>query len=317
MKFELKPFSRKQFEPAHSVSSEELLADLIRVKNALNKPNVTQPEYNGFGRYGSKALVRRFGQSWFDVLAAAGLSATRSRLNIPTEEMLEDVRRVASLLNKQTLTQQEYKDHGGKFSCSAISGRFDGSWFKVLESIGLGRSRTFGVTDEEYFQNLEGIWMKLGRQPLYREVEKPFSKYSVGAYEYKFGSWRKALEAFVAYMNAEEGGESATKPVVKGALLPLVSIEGSMRTSSGQQAPTFHKTKRNVSDRLRFRIFYRDGMTCKICGKSRAKYPDLEIVVDHIFPWSKGGETVFENLQTLCRPCNGGKGDLGQSEGMD
>jgi 5-methylcytosine-specific restriction endonuclease McrA len=57
-------------------------------------------------------------------------------------------------------------------------------------------------------------------------------------------------------------------------------------------------------------------MTCKICGKSRAKYNDLELVVDHVFPWSKGGETVFENLQTLCQPCNGGKGDLGQSDGL-
>jgi hypothetical protein len=165
----------------------------------------------------------------------------------------------------------------------------------------LGRSRTYyGVTVDEYFKNLEDVWIALGRQPLYREMERPLSKYSVGAYEYKFGTWRKALEAFVSYMNAGESEQSSAEPIVK----------------QKGKSPIAHKTTRQVSDRLRFRVFYRDGMTCKICGKNRAKYPDLEIVVDHILPWAKGGETVFENLQTLCRPCNGGKGDLGQSEGL-
>ena len=316
MKFELKPFSRKKNISAQNVSSEELLADLINVAKKTNKPTVTQPEYNKFGTYGSKALVKRFGQSWFDVLGAAGFAATRSKLNISTDELLQDVRRIASLLNKQTLTRQEYKDRGGIFSCSSISNRFGGSWFKAIESIGLERSRPYGVTDEEYFHNLEEIWIKLGRQPLYREIEKPFSKFSVGAYDARFGSWRKALEAFVAYMNTDEGDQNSVKPLMKDSQSPPTTVVAQRHTPSSEKPSIVHKTKRQVSDRLRFRIFYRDGMTCKVCGKNRAKYNDLELVVDHIFPWSKGGETVFENLQTLCQPCNGGKGDLGQSEGL-
>ena len=316
MKFELKPFSRKKCESAQGVSSGELLDDLKRVLKQLNKPTVTSVEYREHGKYGSKALVKRFGQSWFDVLNAAGLSATRSKLNIPSDEMLEDIRRIASQLNQQTLTQQEYENNGGRFSCSTICKRFGGSWFKAIESIGLGRSRPYGVTNEEYFQNLEEIWIKLGRQPFYREIEKPFSKYSTGAYERKFGSWRKALEAFVAYMNAEEGVQNTSEPVVKESLPSPPSPAIQKPAYSNEKAVIVHKTKRQVSDRLRFRVFYRDGMTCRVCGKSRAKYHDLELVVDHIFPWSKGGETVFENLQTLCQPCNGGKGDLGQSEGL-
>jgi len=309
MKFELKPNSR-------STSTKELLDDLIQVTKRLKKSTVTIEEYKKLGKYGPDALRNRFGKSWFKVLDAAGLSAARSKLNIPKDEILEDLRRVAILVNKQTLTRQDYAHNGGKFGCSTICKRFGGSWFKAIESVGLARSRHYGVTDEEYFQNLEEIWIKLGRQPYYREIEKPLSNYSAGAYEHRFGSWRKALEAFVAYMNAEEGGQNTSELVVKESLPSPPSPAIRKPAYSNEKAPIAHKTKRQVLDRLRFRVFYRDGMTCKICGKSRAKYHDLELVVDHIFPWSKGGETVFENLQTLCQPCNGGKGDLGQSEGL-
>ena len=47
-----------------------------------------------------------------------------------------------------------------------------------------------------------------------------------------------------------------------------------------------------------------------LCGDSPAKNPDAVLHVDHILPWSKGGETVEENLQTLCSVCNIGKSDL-------
>jgi len=43
-----------------------------------------------------------------------------------------------------------------------------------------------------------------------------------------------------------------------------------------------------------------------------AKNPDgtfEEMEGDHIVPWSKGGKTVPENLQMLCRRCNGQKSD--------
>jgi 5-methylcytosine-specific restriction endonuclease McrA len=36
----------------------------------------------------------------------------------------------------------------------------------------------------------------------------------------------------------------------------------------------------------------------------------ITLHVDHIKPWSKGGETVPDNLQTLCSVCNIGKNNL-------
>jgi 5-methylcytosine-specific restriction endonuclease McrA len=46
-----------------------------------------------------------------------------------------------------------------------------------------------------------------------------------------------------------------------------------------------------------------------MCGASPAKDPAVTLHVDHIEPWSKGGTTTLDNLQTLCSTCNIGKAD--------
>lgn len=69
------------------------------------------------------------------------------------------------------------------------------------------------------------------------------------------------------------------------------------------------KGSRNVNLRLRFRVMQRDNFKCCICGASPAKDPSVVLHVDHIIPWSKGGKTELDNLQTLCSNCNYGKSD--------
>lgn len=66
---------------------------------------------------------------------------------------------------------------------------------------------------------------------------------------------------------------------------------------------------RAISDKLRYTVLKRDSFKCCACGASPAKDPSVELHIDHIIPWSKGGETVLENLQTLCSRCNIGKSD--------
>lgn len=66
---------------------------------------------------------------------------------------------------------------------------------------------------------------------------------------------------------------------------------------------------RTISDRLRYQVLKRDRFKCCACGASPAKNPSVELHIDHIIPWSKGGNTSLENLQTLCSKCNLGKSD--------
>ena len=67
------------------------------------------------------------------------------------------------------------------------------------------------------------------------------------------------------------------------------------------------KKSRSISDKLRYAVLKRDNFKCCACGASPAKDPVVELHIDHILPWSKGGETKLENLQTLCSRCNIGK----------
>ena len=46
-----------------------------------------------------------------------------------------------------------------------------------------------------------------------------------------------------------------------------------------------------------------------ICPKCKKRFAFEEMEGDHIVPWSRGGKTVPENLQMLCKRCNGLKSD--------
>jgi len=60
--------------------------------------------------------------------------------------------------------------------------------------------------------------------------------------------------------------------------------------------------RKTISEELRNKIFKRDGYKCKKCGRKE------DLTIDHIIPFSKGGTTEINNLQTLCKKCNRKKG---------
>lgn len=215
--------------------------------------------------------------------------------NTPDEDLINDVIVVSKKTGRSTVTIAEYEEHG-KYHPSTLQRRF-GSWFTVLKNAGLEKSRSeLNIPENELFRNIEDIWIQLGRQPKYDEVKKPFSKYSAGTYDKRFGSWLKALEKFVEYINEEDNETNEEN-------------SEDIQVSNIQEKPTKRRTKRNISDRLRFTILMRDGFTCQSCGASPTKERGVELHVDHILPWSKGGETKEINLQTKCKQCNLGKGN--------
>lgn len=221
-----------------------------------------------------------------------------NRKNVPSEELISDMRGVASRLGKNSVTIEEYNELG-RFSSSTITRRFK-SWFKALSLANLDASRSpLNISNEELFSNLQAIWEKLGRQPKYNEIMKPSSKYHAGTYENRFGSWNNALESFIQYIETND---------LECEIVPTDLNEEGIDLFPKNELE--HKTRRQPSNRLRFKILLRDGFTCQSCGSSPLKERDVELHVDHIVPWSKGGETIESNLTTKCSKCNLGKGNM-------
>lgn len=54
---------------------------------------------------------------------------------------------------------------------------------------------------------------------------------------------------------------------------------------------------------------------CSYCGQEILTYDEAE--VDHIFAYSRGGDTVLENAQLLHRHCNRGKNDKLENDNVD
>ena len=226
------------------------------------------------------------------------------RKNITDDELLTDIKQVAKQLDQNFVTARQ-QDRFGRYYSSTIQRRF-GTWLKAIEKAGLQKTQqqvNNKISEEDLFSNLEDAWVKLGHQPRFSEMVAPVSKYSGWPYARRFGSWFKALEIFVVLINKEKDISSVVADVgIKEKKSDAQKIERLV-------LPT-RRTNRDVNWRLRFLVMKKDNFKCKNCGRSPAANPTIILHVDHIRAWANGGETVLENLQTLCSKCNIGKSNL-------
>lgn len=305
MKFELNDYRKE-------LTDEEIIEDIKRVAQELEHDYISISTYRKCGHYSQTAIQGHFG-TWKNALSIAGLrnERTKSELKrIKNEDYYADLQRIAKQLNKDTVLYEEYRQYG-KYSIWHVFSRFK-TWDKALlaaglQPTGLARSR---IDEQTLFDELERIWTKLGRQPTSTDITKGnISKYSLDTYKRRFGGWRKALEAFVEYINLVSSEEIDEEEIKENKINDQDNISKTVNVEKPLQK-NGHRTSRNINARMRFKVLERDNFKCCACGASPAKDPSVELHVDHIIPWSKGGETVLDNLQTLCANCNLGKSNL-------
>lgn len=198
------------------------------------------------------------------------------------DDLLDELRRAAAVLGSSTITERGYLKVG-KFSCKPFINRF-GSWNGAIERAGLSKSRETKISDAMLFDNLETIWRSLGRQPFYSEIEGPLSRYSMKPYLNRFGGWTKACEAFLVFKSLDAEFERLYRP-------------------------TSRSRPRTLNDKLRLKVFKRDNYACVLCGRSPSVNIGTSLHVDHIVPFSKGGDHSLDNLRTLCDRCNLARGN--------
>lgn len=309
MYFELKDYRRE-------LTDDEILSDIKTVASQLGKEYISISLYKKQGKYSQCAIQNHFG-TWKNALSLAGLRNERMKKEqnrITDEEYYDDLRRVASEINNTTVPYREYERYG-KYACGHIFKRF-GEWDNALIAAGLlptGLARK-RIGEQDIFDEIERMWRLLGRQPTSTDIIKHgISIYSIDTFKRRFGGFRKALEAFVAYIN-EDSIDKAQESITEcydGVNHRTKVSENQTQSKPGVlPSKTIHRTPRSITTRMRFLVMKRDNFKCCMCGASPAKDPSVELHIDHIIPWSRGGETTMDNLQTLCSKCNLGKSDI-------
>jgi 5-methylcytosine-specific restriction endonuclease McrA len=287
MKFELKTLEE--------YSDEALLAELRRVAGALNGQRLTIKLFDSLARVHSTTLRYRFG-SWQAALDKAKIDekiAPRFRV-LSRNQIIQALRDFAVENPGIPVTQDRIAERLG-VGAGHLTRRF-GKWEKLRSEVGIATvpmGRRY--TDEECFENVLMLWTHYGRQPHFGELRNPPSTVGPKAYVGRWGGWRAALSAFVKQANAP-----TPSPIESS--LGESSVEAPKTTALEAPAP------RSIPLALRWKILNRDNCRCVMCGASPAKDVSVELHVDHIHPWSRGGKNIEENLRMLCSKCNLGKG---------
>ena len=209
-----------RFELNHleSYDDESLLDELRRVAALLDKPKLTIQEFSENAKVHGSTLQKRFG-GWRGALKAAWLSSRADQSNVrkSKDEILAAIKRTAERLGKESITLREFEAHSG------ITGgpvrRIFGSWGLALSAAGLQQSALGKrYTDEECFENMLAVWTHYGRPPQHDEMNEPPSLVGSKAYVRCWGTWRKALAAFVERVDSgdKDDGASGSPPGHEG-----------------------------------------------------------------------------------------------------
>ena len=107
MKFELNEWKAQ-------LTDEEILMDIQETARALGRDYISISTYKTHGKYSQIAIQAHFG-TWKNALVKAGLRDERTPDElkfISDEDYFNDLRRVATSLNLNTVPYSEYKKHG-------------------------------------------------------------------------------------------------------------------------------------------------------------------------------------------------------------
>jgi len=234
----------------------------------------------------------------------------RNRLNeLSKDKMLAELEKAAKHFNYIEFGWRDF-DKIADISANSIKKHF-GGWRKGLEALkkhlqekGLDLSprphapnRIY--SDKELFDEMERVWKKVGQRPSRTEWEMSEPKISYQCYKQRFGGWVNACTKFIEYkMGAEILADDFILPEREDA-----------KTQTKVSTNYKQENSRNISLSARLKVLSRDNFRCVFCGKSPATDIGTKLHLDHIKPFSKGGKSIIENLQTLCEECNLGKSD--------
>ena len=227
----------------------------------------------------------------------------RRRLNeLSQSKILVELEVAAKHFNYIEFGRRDFDKIAG-ISSSAVRKHFGGSWTKALSALKQHlKQKSLDLSprphapnriysDKDLFAEMERIWQKLGQRPSRTEWEASDPKIAYQTYGKRFHGWTNACHKFIEYKMGH-----------------TILVESRPQKQETDNSPNQNKEdKREISLKLRLTILNRDNFCCVLCGKSPALNRGVTLHIYHKIPFSKGGKSTADNLQTLCSECNLGK----------
>lgn len=226
-------------------SQDELIEELQRVTTKIGEPP-TIAEFRKHGNVNPKKYYEVF-DSWPAALEAAELDSSRSQQQIPEDELLDDIRRLANEYSEPPTKQQ--LTESGEYAIGTYINRF-GSFNDAIRTAGLEpRDPTTAIEKRDLLTELNRLAEELNRAPTTSDMTK-FGEYDEKTYRRQFGSWYDVLEA-AGLDPTNRSGERITRkgrtgsPTRKELLDELRYIADANFDDSSE---TIHTSKTNSDD---------------------------------------------------------------------
>jgi len=191
--------------------------DLRRVADELDTERLSETDYTDSDGIVSIQTVKNHFGPWTAALDEAGLKPG-GRQNVPDEEILADLRRVADKFDTERLTTDKYDEADGLVSAQTVIRRF-GSWTAALDEVSLKpgkkggstRNATRNVSDEEILADLRRVAGELDTERLSkRDYDDADGIVSSGIVHQRLGSWTSAVEKAGLKPGESPGTQDAT-----------------------------------------------------------------------------------------------------------
>lgn len=171
------------------ISDEELVEDLVRVKELVNKIP-TQQDYYDYGKFSTTTYTNRKPWSkWTYQIFGIKTKAQESKRKTRREDLIENL---LNLYNKLNRAPKKEDLKLGKYGVSGYNREF-GNFSNALIEVGLKPNQRRGLSDEEIIEDVRRIYKELGRTPTTEEFDSNSKTILSASVHNRFESWTKFL----------------------------------------------------------------------------------------------------------------------------
>lgn len=172
---------------------------------------------------------------------------SHDRRSITNQDLIVDMRCVANAHANSQFTQALYRQHG-KYGCTTTIKRF-GTWNAAVEAAGLRVIRKKNISEQELFTALGELWIRLGRQPKYAELTKPYFPIQPNHMSNVSGPGEKPLRPSLSMQILRAGRGRALRGKIRSSSLAALLAQ----LTSGCAGKSFNVTTAVVAHAVRLR----------------------------------------------------------------